>query len=269
MSHSKIPFGLSVDQKMVDVRSVQRGQKCACTCPSCRTPLIARQGTEKAWHFAHLTRGTHALTAQQCEFAFFVSVRLMARQMLAPQFEVVLPDCVGTLDPGLVNAYRFSVTQSRRVVMQNVRVEERIAGTVVDAIGEVEGFPLVLYVEHPGRTIPEALHPSNLRGQRVGAVAIDLNRITPSVLFASDDYKAALARFLSWDLPSKAWIYHPRYEQAKARAIATRPSCNLTKPVVDYSCLMCRIQWQAPANTLATCPDCGEHLYTREKKPPP
>ena len=35
------------------VGDVPRGAACACFCPDCSSPLIARQGTEKEWHFAH------------------------------------------------------------------------------------------------------------------------------------------------------------------------------------------------------------------------
>jgi len=49
-----IPFGLRENDKaIVDVYEVKRGRECGCICPSCRTPLIARQGEEKVWHFAH------------------------------------------------------------------------------------------------------------------------------------------------------------------------------------------------------------------------
>ena len=52
-----IPFGLSSSNgSIVDVHSVSRGKDCNCVCPSCRTPLIARQGKENVWHFAHASR---------------------------------------------------------------------------------------------------------------------------------------------------------------------------------------------------------------------
>ena len=52
-----IPFGLHLDtNRVVDVGSVPNGINCQCICPSCKTPLIARHGAVKEWHFAHQSR---------------------------------------------------------------------------------------------------------------------------------------------------------------------------------------------------------------------
>ena len=76
-----IPFGLrESDGAIIDVYAVQRG--CGCICPSCQTPLIARQGEEKVWHFAHASRNVYDRTVQECDFSFCVSVRFMARQLI-------------------------------------------------------------------------------------------------------------------------------------------------------------------------------------------
>ncbi|MDT8992808.1 competence protein CoiA family protein [Curvibacter sp. APW13] len=35
------------------VGDVARGAACACFCPTCRSPLVSKQGEKNAWHFAH------------------------------------------------------------------------------------------------------------------------------------------------------------------------------------------------------------------------
>jgi hypothetical protein len=35
------------------VGDVPRGAACGCFCPECKSPLIAKQGDEVQWHFAH------------------------------------------------------------------------------------------------------------------------------------------------------------------------------------------------------------------------
>jgi Competence protein CoiA-like family len=35
------------------ISEVERGVACACFCPECTSPLIAKHGDEKVWHFAH------------------------------------------------------------------------------------------------------------------------------------------------------------------------------------------------------------------------
>jgi len=95
-----IPFGLrESDEAIVDVYAVKRGRECGCICPSCGTPLIARQGEEKVWHFTHASRHVYDRTEQECDFAVYVSVRLMARQLIGSRLTLALPD------------YRSRVTQ--------------------------------------------------------------------------------------------------------------------------------------------------------------
>ena len=43
----------SEDSRMVHVREVKNGRECGCLCPICKSPLIAKQGDHKVWHFAH------------------------------------------------------------------------------------------------------------------------------------------------------------------------------------------------------------------------
>nr|WP_264299516.1 competence protein CoiA family protein [Vibrio navarrensis] len=87
-----VPFGLRTqDQTFVDVADVVRGKNCGCICPSCHTPLIARQGEEKQWHFAHASRKVEG-TDKECDFSFFVSVRMMARQVIETGIAIVLPE---------------------------------------------------------------------------------------------------------------------------------------------------------------------------------
>lgn len=45
--------GLGSDGAMRFIGEVERGAACGCSCPECGSPLVAKHGTEKEWHFAH------------------------------------------------------------------------------------------------------------------------------------------------------------------------------------------------------------------------
>ena len=98
MDFTLIPFGLSEeDGRFLDVAEVPRGKRCGCICPSCKTPLIARHGNINEWHFAHASRTVYLKTETECEFSFYVSVRLMARQIVDDTLSMAFPaytDCV-------------------------------------------------------------------------------------------------------------------------------------------------------------------------------
>jgi competence CoiA-like predicted nuclease len=50
-----LPFAKRLsDEQFVSPDEVPRGQACNCVCSGCEHPVIAKQGTEKAWHFAHM-----------------------------------------------------------------------------------------------------------------------------------------------------------------------------------------------------------------------
>jgi hypothetical protein len=60
MDLNLILFGLiETTNEFVDIYDVERGKKCTCICPSCRSPLIARHGDNNTWHFAHADKGVY------------------------------------------------------------------------------------------------------------------------------------------------------------------------------------------------------------------
>ena len=50
---TELPYGVNSENRLVHVSDVPNGRACACDCPGCKAPLIARQGRIRVWHFAH------------------------------------------------------------------------------------------------------------------------------------------------------------------------------------------------------------------------
>lgn len=48
----KIPFAIRAGQ-LVHISDVENGLQPDCTCPACKSPLVARKGSLKVHHFAH------------------------------------------------------------------------------------------------------------------------------------------------------------------------------------------------------------------------
>jgi len=84
-SKHSIPFGWHAQsQRMVRPDQVTRGQACECNCVACGTGLIARQGTIRAWHFAH---GCDT----NCEHATEAAIHRMAKQLVVDRGEIFVP----------------------------------------------------------------------------------------------------------------------------------------------------------------------------------
>ena len=90
MDATLVPFAIRVsDAEIIDVGEADRGQEFRC--PSCQMPLVAKRGPIKVWHFAHASRGSFRAAQQQCLHSFFVSVRMMARQIVGREVLIRVP----------------------------------------------------------------------------------------------------------------------------------------------------------------------------------
>lgn len=209
---------------LLDVADVPRGRKCGCICPSCKTPLIARQGTQKEWHFAHASRSVYSETKSECEFSFYVAARLMARQLIGDSLSINLPEYNDQIDEYLSDygqwvSVPFNVTKQQRLTLTEVEVEKSFTSIPVDVYGKVNGFSFVIYFTHPGREAPQELYsPSTSKCGVISVSLLGLSRLFRGERGASNSYLGLLSEYLANDIESKKWIYHPRYRSCEEEA---------------------------------------------------
>jgi len=299
---SRIPFGLDIESgQLVDVGSVKRGNACGCICPSCNTPLVARHGGDKEWHFAHRSQKVHNETRKECEYSFAVSVRLMIRQLSnnglkfrTPRLERSLPAFSEYTHES--SDFGYLVAEESLVTLKEVKVGADFCGVIVDVLGLVEGVPFAVFVTYKERGLPPELKNPSIT--RCGVVEFNVN-VVPR-LFKQEDkgqYKEVLRRYIENDTEGKTWAYHPREHgmreaalancqswllrqktEAKIYANSKRHSQNLVEPnescsiesrksiersIGNYVCVMCEAKW---TGTSRTCKKCNTHLFTTEDK---
>lgn len=201
-----------------------RGKQCGCICPSCRTPLIARQGNIKEWHFAHASRSVFSRTENECEYSFFVSIRMMARQIIGDSLEIVLPRYEGRVAKHLSRydqwvSESFTVANQQKISITNVEVEKTFLGVPVDLYGRVKEIPFVIYFVHPGREVPsELLSPLDQKCGIVSISLIGLAGLYQGIRESGKSYQDLLYSYLANDVKSKKWVFHPRYIKCEASA---------------------------------------------------
>lgn len=225
MIFNLIPFGFHAkNQKLLDIAEVPRGLSCGCICPSCKTPLIARHGNVKEWHFAHASRDVFDKTEKKCEYSFFVSVRMMARQIIGEELSITLPSyesCVSEFIPDYGDfEIPFIITNQQEITLKDIKLEQTVIGAVVDVYGNVDGFDFIIYFSHPHREVPEALIESS--DKKIGVISISLLMLEILFLKAKESkkpYQQILYDFLVSDIQSKQWVFHPRFEKCKASAL--------------------------------------------------
>ena len=217
---NKIPFGLrQSDNEFVDVHDVPNGQKCGCVCPSCRTQLQAKQGGDKVWHFAHSSKKVYENTKNECEYSFYLSLRLMARQLIGKQLKLCLPEYKGVIEyyEGIIRipqTKEFIVTGQKEITLYDIEIESNFYGSSVDVIGSIGDFKFIIYFTHPDRAIPEELF--NPENTKCGVIEISLLSLQGKFMTAKDDdttYHKILSDFLVNDTDSKSWVYHPNFKR--------------------------------------------------------
>src|SRR5690349_11042424 len=80
-----LPSGGSPDDQLIHISRVLNGKACACLCPKCRDPLIARQGDRLLHHFAHES-------GYACSGAAETALHRIAKQCLSGGAEFLVPE---------------------------------------------------------------------------------------------------------------------------------------------------------------------------------
>lgn len=241
---------------MVDVHSVKRGRDCDCICPSCLTPMIARQGTVREWHFAHATRDSKVQSI--CEYSALVSIRLMAHQVLADVVKFYVP-----------SKPREKDILRREITIASIEIDAQFEGLAVDAVATVGNTPLVIYMSYKSRPIPAALLAPDNKG--VGVLEIDLEQLWSRIKVTETRQvnRAKFERVLVEDVGSKEWAFHPskigqvptQRQRFVPTASAQAPQRRLVPPakvqvprvkatdnsplLIRYSCRLCSVKWVA------------------------
>tara|TARA_Y100000296_G_C5179392_1_gene262473 strand:- start:8992 stop:10086 length:1095 start_codon:yes stop_codon:yes gene_type:complete len=224
-SDNLIPFGeQTATGDLVDVGEVEKGERCNCICPSCKTPLIARKGGIKEWHFAHKShaRRIKKETEKPCDMSFAVSVRLMAKQlfecgahMLLPKYEKVFSLPIPSFLPLRKDeeTKTYIICDENMMGFSSVEIEQRRMGSVFDLILNVDGWEILVYITYQGRAFPKV---DVQAGSRVGLIEINAMEIKSAFKnITSGQYKKALSNFLAQSYVGKKWRYHPRERRAE------------------------------------------------------
>jgi len=275
---------------------VPRGKKCGCICPSCKTPLIARQGSLKEWHFAHQSNNVQSATTTACEYSFAVSVRLMIRQLAIGNLEFHTPKLTLSIEGYSERSRKhkkvdLAVTDERQIILTKPEIDAKFSETNVDILGYVDEIPFVVYIVHKNRQVPPELDPPNT--DKCGVVSIDIGCLP--IHFEKEKegrYIDVLRNFITESPEGKSWIYHPRTKKIRKQANAkmeqwlskqkVNPSIQWNEPplgislprkkpksittklperkVQGYQCMICNARWR---DISPHCRNCNTHMCTR------
>ena len=280
-----LPFGQDIETgNFVDVGNVPNGDKCGCICPSCQTLLTARHGEKNEWHFAHKVKKSHNSTKVPCDFSFYVSVRMMIRQISQEGLDLKVPlltvpsqiydENKKSILPDIMN-----VVRTQDINLQEISIGEKFSGVVVDVLASVGGYPFVIFVSYKDRPVPTEL--SDPKESKAGVIEFDAKALREAFQKTKNgQYLEALKHFLMNGIEGKRWVYHPRFNEVKQKAFIQSENAKKQKKIAIrnagtpkdwgtsrsptstkygfknsiYLCNNCGWKWQS---NVTVCPGCG------------
>jgi len=280
-----LPFGQDIESgEFVDVGNVPNGDKCGCICPSCQTLLTARQGEKNEWHFAHKVKKSHKSTKVPCDYSFYVSVRMMIRQISEEGLDLRIPlhnvpSQIYDETKKILLPVNLPVVSREHIHLQNVRVGEKFSGILVDVVASVQGVPFVIFVSYKDRPVPAEL--SDPEEPKVGVIEFEAKTLREAFQKTKNGlYLETLKYFLMNGTDGKRWVYHPRLKEVEQKAFTQSENAKTQKklalrkagPPKDwgtsrsststaygfknsiYLCHSCSCKWKS---NVAVCPQCG------------
>lgn len=207
----KLQYGLRGNTLVYigDIIEEEKGLKCNCICPSCKTPLQARMGNIRQRHFSHNNSNCNSAIAQQ------TALHLLAKEIIEEERTVKFPSYnlsyqdVGIEDYHLLDSY--PCTESMIVEFDTVKLETRISNIVPDVIvkkGEKECL-IEIAVTH----FVDEEKKKKIREIGLPMLEIDLSDCKGSI------ERSRLTELIKNEIKNKKWISNPNvFEKYKDKA---------------------------------------------------
>jgi len=202
-----LPFAIRLsDSQLVSAADVPRGAACGCICPGCRNPLLAKQGTEREWHFAHVQ-------ATDCTDGYEKSVHELAKQRIQQEKRLLLPPIEASAHGwdvyGRLVEEMLCVMEARRVRLDDCKKSYPHGEVTPDLTGRRKDREILVEITVFHRLMPEK--QARLIETGVPVLEIDLG------VFKTQ--QATLERLdaeLFENFKNRRWIWHPKLDEAKA-----------------------------------------------------
>lgn len=207
-----IPFAVEKETGAIkEVGDVPRGRNCGCICPCCKAGLVARQGSENEWHFAHDHRAENR-PDKKCDISFESACRLFVIDLLkSARIPVIRTPALGpkTMSGG-------SRTRSGTTLVNLTFVDSEEYSDVSAGIG---GYVLEIFMDYPSRVTPEAPGKPDITGVLAFPVELVKRRYRevrggPKVL------AGIVAGIFAEERGGKRWLHHPAIQPEEELLVA-------------------------------------------------
>lgn len=183
-----LTYAVGAKGHLVHVDDVPNGEACGCTCPECRSKLIAKnKGQHNQHHFAHVG-------GSDCVGAVESALHLMAKEILSEGKKIMLPRY--PLQVGGVRLFK-----SIEVESYNKELSLR-----PDCVGDTAGQKL--WVEFKRSHEVDTDKAAKIKSAKIECVEIDINACPLDPL--------KMKEFLEESSENRQWIYFKGQESSKS-----------------------------------------------------
>lgn len=171
----KLPFGLNKNNVLVHIADVERGKKCQCVCPSCRSPLIAAKGSKKQPHFKHAVDN-------ECGNGLESAVHLAAKKMIIERKQITLSKYVSiasaTDSRGEEHKAEKTIIENGVIIdFDSVQEETELHGMKVDILAKKGNKSLIIEIFYSHKVEEEKL--VKIAKADISAIEINLSDLMP------------------------------------------------------------------------------------------
>lgn len=191
-------LGERVDGSIAHVSEVETGRRCACVCPGCGAPLVAKKGARIDHHFAHESTAD----GMPCKTGPETALHKFAKEVLGRRLHLELPPL--TLEDG---GDRWTGYDGGRYRFDSAILEQRLGVIVPDVVVRRGDRDLLveMAVTHPCG--PEKIE--TIRSMNVAAIEINLARLPRDV--SREDFETSIL-----EAAPRHWIHNPLFAAGRA-----------------------------------------------------
>lgn len=232
-------FGIKAEQ-VVHVRDVDRGLACDCTCPHCKSPLVAKKGNKNIHHFAH---SAYDIEIEECGYGNQTALHLIAKEILLQERYIMLPELHVYAVATDVNGREHKASEARkpyRLPIDQVIDECVLDGIIPDII--IRSGLKELLVEIAVTNFVNNRKRNWLKQRDKASIEIDLSGYYRSIGRDGEWDIEKLRHMIVDSVTEKTWLHNPKsaeiYQrllgQAKHEADQVMPNPTFSKKPPEH-----------------------------------
>ena len=215
----QLQYGI-IDSKLVSIEEIpveKKGLRCACTCPGCGQPLIARLGEKKRKHFGHKSGSACNIEHAQQTALHMIAKEIIEqeKQFAFPCYHISLTDISWDKRSDELYALPRSLEyrKSYSAKCTSVLLEKKVSDFVPDIVVDIQGRTCLI-------EIAVTHFVDETKQKKISEVGLPVVEVDLSAFIGQPITREMIRDVLVTQITNKKWLYNPLKEKAIAWATA-------------------------------------------------